>query len=253
MSSDEPTHVEPAAAEPSDVVVRVWAEEREGNTLLLTWEWPSGADAGRDRGADGRAAAATIGVRPGVLTAESTSAGVEVTYDPELISKAELAAALRAALALDSDLKTRGNELLKRAPTYARLAKSLALDERVSPVPQAARDAAQARRTSAPLRMVPGFSLISQLPTLIPVLRSLSTWSRTAPPGVVDEHLGAHNLTRETLDRDLATAHEMLAFARAYTTEMAGKAARKATSLATQATGAAHDWLQKRNERNPPS
>jgi hypothetical protein len=170
-----------------------------------------------------------------------------------LIAKAELAAALRAALALESDLKTRSNELLKRAPTYARLAKSLALDERVSPVPQAARGAAEARRTSAPLRMVPGFSLISQLPTLIPVLRSLSTWSRTAPPGVVDEHLGAHNLTRETLDRDLATAHEMLAFARAYTTEMAGKAARKATSLATQATGAAHDWLQKRNERTPPS
>lgn len=232
--------------------VRVWAEERgEGeHTVLLTWQWPDDdAAAARDFAADARAAAATIGVRPGVLSSEATAGGVLAEYDPALTTRADLAAALRAALALESDLKTRGNELLKRAPAYARLAKALALDERVSPAPQAMREAAEARRQTTALRMVPGFSLLSQLPTIIPVLRSLSSWSRTAPPGVVEEHLGAHDLSRAILDRDLATAHEMLAFARAYTTETAAKAARKATSLAAQATGAAHQWLQKKSER----
>lgn len=230
--------------------IRVWAEERGEQTLLLTWEWPAELAEGRERAADARAVAATLGVRPGVKSASASPPGVLVTYDPERATKPEMAAAVRAALTQEDDLKARSNALLRRAPTYARLAKSLALDERVSPVPSAARGAAEARRQSTPLRMVPGFSLISQLPTLIPVLRSLSTWSREAPPGVVEEHLSAHELTRDLLDRDLATAHEMLAFARAYTSETASKAARKATSLATQATGAAHTWLQKRNERD---
>ena len=169
MMSDDP-NVEaplPPGNAPVEVVVRVWAEERKGDTLLLTWEWPEGTDAGRDRAADARAAAATIGVRPGVLAAEVSPRWRRSDLSTRVISKAELAAALRAALALESDLKTRANELFKRAPAYARLAKSLALDERVSPVPQAARGAAEARRNSMPLRMVPGFSLVSQLPTLI--------------------------------------------------------------------------------------
>ena len=228
--------------------VRVWAEERGENTLLLSWQWGDDA-ATRDRAADARAAAAAIGVRPGVTSATATAEGVLAIYDPAVIQKRDLAIALRAALALEADLKTRSNELLKRAPAYARLARSLALDERVSPVPQAAREAAAARGRATPLRMIPGFPLIGQLATILPVLRSLNTWSREAPPGVVDEHLDRFDLTRETLDRDLATAHEMGAFARAYAVNAAGGAARKATSLAARATGAAHQWLQKKTER----
>jgi hypothetical protein len=229
--------------------VRVWAEERGANTVLLTWSWPDdecGPTPERDRAAEARAIAATIGVRPGVLSSAATDEGVLVTYDPSASSKPEIAAALRAALALDADLRTRTNELVKRVPTYLSLAGKLAMDERVSPVPQAAREMSQRRMTPTPMRFIPGATLITRINTIVPVLRSLVSWSREAPPGVVDEHLSAANLTRETLERDLATAHESIAYAKAYTTQAAGRAARKAVSVATQARSAARDWQQKR-------
>src|SRR3712207_7648061 len=55
--------------------------------------------------------------------------GVLVGFDPELVTKPRLAAALRSALTQENDLKARANELMKRAPTYASLAKSLARSE----------------------------------------------------------------------------------------------------------------------------
>jgi hypothetical protein len=245
-----------AAPQPT-TTPRVWAEERGAGRVLLTWEWAEDTPA-RDRGPEARAAAATISVRAGVTLAEPAEEGVLVEHDPEVITRAELAAALRGALTQEADLKSRANALLRRAPAYANLARSLALDERVSPVPEAARAAAQ-RRTAplraTPLRMIPGFPLLSQLPTLIPVLRSLSSWSRNAPPGVVDEHLAGAGMTREQLDRDLATAHEALAFGKSYTRDAAGKVARKASALASSARDSAREAVRQFNEekRRPPS
>lgn len=236
--------------------IRVWAQEKAPGRVIVSWECvePEGHD--RDVDADTRAVAATIGILKGVDSATPTEDGVLIEFDPDVASKQEIATALRSALTQESDLKTRANALLKRAPAYANLARAMAMDERVSPVPAAARQAAAGRANplrSTPLRMIPGFPLISQLPTLLPVLRSLSTWSRDAPPEVVDAHLNAAGLTRAQIDRDLATAHETAAFARTYATEKATQVAAKATSVAVQARDAAQEWVRQRNERSGSS
>lgn len=227
--------------------VRVWSEELAPGEVLLTWQWPDAGAPERDHAADRRAIAATIGVRPGVIAAEATEDGVRVTFDPAQIGKPELAAALRIALAQENDLRTRMAETLKRAPTYLNLARTLTLDERISPLPEAAR--AAATRRTGPTAMVPGFSLVSRIQTLLPVLRSLSAWSRTAPPGVVDEHLTHAGLTRELLDSDLATTQEAIAYARDYVTQTTGRLARRASALAAQATQASRQYIEQRNQQ----
>lgn len=225
--------------------VRVWAEERGPGVILLSWAWPDDIAAVRDAAADARTVAATIGVRPGVEAAFPEGDGVLVQFLPAVIGKPELAAALRLALAQEGDLKSRLSEAAKRAPTYLSLAKTLTLDERISPVPEAAR--AAATRRPGPTAMIPGFTTISRIQSLLPVLRSLSTWSRTAPPGVVEEHLSAAGLTRDLLDGDLATTQEAIAYARDYATQTGGRFARKAGALASQATAASKQYIEQRN------
>ena len=234
--------------------IRVWAEEVSEGEILLTWQWPEAADAPRDSAADARAIAATVGVLPGVSSAEPTPDGVRVHFDRETTDKATIAAGLRSALLQEGDLKARAGELMKRAPTYASLAKSLALDERVSPMPEVARQARSRTATplrAAPLRMIPGFPIVAQLYTLLPMLRALSSWSREASPEIVEEHLSEVGLTREQLDRDLATAQESLLFAKDYAAGTAARAAAKATAAATHARDAAREWVDKRNQ--PPA
>lgn len=236
--------------------IRVWAEEHAGGGILVTWEIDELADPVRDRAADTRSIAAMVGVLRGVEHAEPTSDGVRVRYDDAIIPRAEIANAVRAALSDERDLKTRANEMMKRAPTYISLARSLARDERVSPMPEVARQAAASRATplrAAPLRMIPGFQVISRVYTLAPVLRGLSTWSRDSSPEVVDEHLTRVGLTREILDRDLATSQEAMLFARSYASETTSKVAARATTAATQARDAAREWAANRNETSPKS
>jgi len=250
---DVETHPEPAIAVDD---IRVWAEDQGSGVLLLTWAWVTESTMQRDLAADCRTVAATLGTVEGVSTAEPANDGVLVTFDSEVTSKREIARGVRAALSLNEDLKARASALLKRAPTYASLAKSLALDERVSPMRDVARTAGARRRSGPPIGMIPGFRLFSQIQLLIPVLRTLSSWSRTASPEVVREHLSLVGLSRETLDADVATANEAMAFAKAFAAEKASAAASKATVLASQA----RDWVRKqaadmqeqaRNE-NPP-
>jgi hypothetical protein len=234
--------------------VRVWAEEREGNELLLTWSWPEETSASRDSASDARTVAATVGILDGVLSATPSGEGVVVVFDPTQVDKAALAAALRSALAQEDDLKTRSNEMMKRLPKYASLAASLALDERLSPVPEVARQGAMRRtaapaRSAMPLRAIPGFPIVTQIYTFAPMMRSLRSWSRTAPPDAVEQHFTKAGLSREQLDRDLATAHEAIAFARSYAIDAAAKAAAKATTAAGQARDLTRTWIQKQQER----
>lgn len=225
--------------------------------MLLTWQRADPTLADADQASDARAVAATVGVMEGVSSATVTDGGVLVAFDPETVSRPQLANAVRTALSLDADLRTRGNDLMKRVPAYLGLAKSLALDERVSPVPEAARQAAASRgpslRAAGALpvagRFIPGFPLIARLHTLVPILRALGSWSREASPEVVQEHLERAGLTRELLDRDLATAQEAVAFARDYATETAGKALTAATVAATQARDKAREWAKQYSER----
>jgi hypothetical protein len=237
---------------------RVWAEVREDGHALLTWKRADPVPEGTDPASDARAVAATIGVMVGVSSATTAEGGVIVSYDPDKVSRQQLAGAVRAALSLDADLKTRGNEMMKRVPAYLGLAKSLALDERVSPVPEAARQAAAARGTSVraagalPMasRFIPGLPLITRMQTLVPVLRALGSWSREASPEAVNEQLDKAGLTRDQLDRDLATAQEAVAFARDYATEAAGKAATAATAAMIQARDRARELARQYNERS---
>jgi hypothetical protein len=231
---------------------------REDGHALLTWQRAEPVPDNTDGASDARAVAATVGVMDGVSSATTSEGGVLVTYDPDIVSRQQLAGAVRAALNLDADLKTRGNELMKRMPAYLGLAKALALDERVSPVPEAARQAAASRGTSMraagalPVagRFIPGLPLITRLQTLVPVLRALGSWSREASPEAVAEQLDRAGLTRDQLDRDLATAQEAVAFARDYASETAGKAASVATAAAIQARDKAREWARQYNERS---
>jgi hypothetical protein len=237
---------------------RVWAEVRGDGEVLLTWQRAEAATSDIDQPADARAVAATVGVLAGVTSATAGDGGVVVHYDPDTVSRPQLANAVRAALNLDADLRTRGNEMMKRAPAYFGLAKSLALDERVSPVPEAARQAAATRYTSPrtagalPLagRFIPGFPMITRLYSLVPVLKALGSWSREASPEVVAEHLQQAGLTRDQLDRDLATAQEAVAFARDFAAEKVGSAAATATTAALQARAKAREWAKQYGERS---
>lgn len=252
-------HDQPARTKPS-TRSRVWAEEREAGRALLTWQ-RADTDAPIDAASDARAVAATVGVIVGVSSSTVAGDGVLVDYDPDLVSRPQLANAVRAALSLDADLRTRGNDLMKRVPAYLGLAKSLALDERVSPVPEAARQAAASRGTSLrgagalPIagRFIPGFPLVARLHTLVPVLRALGSWSREASPEVVNEHLGRAGLSRELLDRDLATSQEAIAFARDYAADAAGKAISAASEAANQARDKTREWARQYADRGDTS
>jgi hypothetical protein len=232
--------------------LRVWAEEREPGLIHLTWQWPDGTE-GRDDAADRRAVAAAFHVRQRIELGKPEGAGVLVRYDPEQIDKAEIAEILRSTLSIDVDLKTRSNEMLKRVPTYLNLAQRLALDDRISPLPDAARNMAQRPagipRAGLPLHMIPGFRMISRLHTILPVLQGLASWSRDAPPEVVENHLASAGLTREQLDLDHATAQEMMLFAREFSGEKAGQVGRKAGELTSQASVIGKQWWDKAREK----
>jgi hypothetical protein len=228
--------------------VRIWAEEREGSEILLTWEWPESEAVQRDREADTRTVAAMVGVLEGVISSAPDSDGVAVVYDPESTSKQEIASAVRSALSLDDDLKTRSNEMLKRLPKYATLAASIALDDRMSPVPEVARQTAL-RRAAGPARMIPGVPFLTQIHTIIPMMRSLSTWSRTASPEDVSMHFQKVGLSRDQLDRDLATSHEAVAHARAQAAATTAKVTARATGAADQARSFTREWIRKQQER----
>lgn len=235
--------------------LRAWAEEQEPGVIYLTWEWPS-EHSDRDAAADRRTVASALAVRQRITSAKPTDDGVLVRYKEGEIDKSEIAEILRLALGIEGDLKSRGNEMVRRIPTYLNLAQKLARDERISPLPGAAREMSYRRGTPAasmPLQMVPGFRLISRIHTILPVLQSLASWSRTAPPEVVEHHLASAGLTREQLDLDHATAHEMMLFARDYSSEKAGDIGRKAGEFTAQATTIGRDLLRRAQERRKPT
>lgn len=239
--------------EPEPPTIRVWAEDDGDDALRLTWAWEPEPEAARDPAADARSVAALVSVIPGVLSSEALDDGIRVVWDASQTTKTEIAAAVRDALSQPDDLKTRANDMVRRIPTYLSLARALALDERVSPVPEAARQVSSRGATSAmPLRFIPGFPLVSKVIGILPVLGTLSSWSREASPEVVAEHLGAVGLTREQIDRDLATARESLDFARRFASDKAGAAATRAASALTRARSATRDWVNQRTTPQDP-
>lgn len=232
--------------------LRVWSEEIEPGVLHLTWEWPDDGDE-HDRATDRRMVAAALHVRQRIESCKPDGDGVLMRYDAEQMDKKEIAAIIRQALTVDTDLKTRSNELMRRTPTYLKLAQKLALDDRLSPLPDAARNMAASRggipRAGLPLHMIPGFRLATRLHTILPALQSLASWSRDAPPEVVEHHLTSAGLSREQLDMDHATAQEMMLYARDFSGEKAAQAGKKAGELSAQASVLGKQWWQKAREK----
>lgn len=246
LDADEPPPSE--AIDPDQI--RIWAEELEGDAIRLTWRTPD-AMGERDFPTDRRAVAARIGIQPGVYAARTDPEGVVVRYDSQAIERPQIAALVRQALSVEQDLKTRANLLVKRTPAYGRLARTAAADERMSPLPDAARQAFQNRgnpATTAATRMIPGFRLISRIQTLLPVIQALSQWSREAPPEVVDDHLARAGLTRQILEEDHVTAQEAKLFAREIAGEKAEEWSQKAASATARAINAGREWLDQRRE-----
>ena len=233
--------------------VRVWSEEQEPGVIHLTWEWPEDNTDERDPTAERRKVAAALHVRQRIESCKPDGDGVVVRYDPEQMEKKELAEILRAALAIETDLKARSNDLVRRTPTYLNLAQKLALDDRVSPLPDAARNMSARRgglpRTAMPLSMIPGFRLATRLHMILPALQSLASWSRDAPPDVVESHLASAGLTREQLDMDHATAQEMMLYARDFSGEKAAQVGKKAGELTSQASVIGKQWWEKAREK----
>lgn len=231
--------------------LRVWAEEQDAGLIHVTWEWPDDAGA-REHAADLRAVASALDVRQRITSAKRAGEGVLVHYDTEAMDKAEISAIIRSTLDREDDLRTRSNDLARRVPTYLNLAQRLARDERVSPLPDAARNMSNRRGrmpAAAPLSMIPGFRLVSRLHMILPALQSLATWSRDAPPEVVEHHLSSAGLSREQLDLDHATAQEMMLYARDISTEKAVQIGRKAGELTSQASVLGRKWLEKAREK----
>lgn len=245
LDADEPP---PEITDPG--TMRVWAEELDGDAVRLTWKTTETMGE-RDFPADRRAVAARIGIQPAVQEARTDPDGVVVRYDPEQIDRPQIAALVRTALSNDQDLKTRANLLVKRAPVYGKLARSAGADDRISPLPDAARQAFQSRgnpAVSTAGRVIPGFRLISRIQTFLPVIQALSRWSKEAPPEIVDEHLAGAGLTRQILEEDHATAQEAKLFAREITGEKAEEWTQRAASATTRAVNAGRDWLDQRRE-----
>lgn len=226
--------------------IRVFAEELEDGAVRLSWEVPAETGA-RDNIADRRVVAAWLAVQPAVASAAPSADGVTVRYAPDRLTRKELAEVVRRALCMPGDLSSRVNELLHRAPTYGNLARSAAMDQRISPIPDVARQASQRRTTPATtaLRFVPGFSLINRMQMLLPVIQGLSAWSSEAPPDVVDEHLARAGISREQLLTDQATAEE----AKLYVRELGSGQAARAGTAARGALDAGRGWFDRRTGR----
>ncbi len=244
------------AANIENLKTRVWAEDLTATEMRITWEMPGSDDGGEDRH-QRRRVAAWLTVVPGVSSASIDDDSVRVRYAPDTLDSGTLGDEVRGAVHDDTPLRQRSDELLKRAPTYGNLARKLALDDRISPLPGAAKQAVAARakggggrgtavRTAA--RFIPGATLITRIQMLVPMLTELSTWSREADPEIVEQHLASVKLDRDTLRRDTITAHEIRYYARDSAVETASALGAKASAGARQAISAGREMISSMRE-----
>lgn len=238
------------AQKESDVQIRVWAEDLTASRMRITWfDRDSGVEAPEPP--ERRKVAAWLIVQDGVRAARPDPEGVVVRYDPERLDRGAVRDTVRSAVRSTSPLRERSDQLLKRAPSYGNLARKLAMDDRISPLPGAARQAAHSRMAgggrstamSTAARFIPGAALISRIHTLAPMLTELSQWSRESDPEIVEEHLGSVGLDRDTLRSDTITAHEIRMFAQESASEKTAELGVKASEGARHAISAGRDFL----------
>ncbi|CAN5509165.1 hypothetical protein BH23CHL2_BH23CHL2_17740 [soil metagenome] len=245
--------IDPMAADDGEGLsrIRVWAEDLSATDLRITW-FDREAEEEIQPSLERRRVAGWLAVQPGVRSARLDPEGVLVRYDPERLDRGRIAEHVRSAVNDTTPLRERADLLLKRAPTYGNLARKLALDDRISPIPGAAKQAAGARAAGGmggnvamrtAMRFVPGAALITRIHTLVPMLMELSQWSREADPEIVDQHLGSVGLDRETLKADTITAHEIRLYARDSASETTAELGEMASAKARQAISKGREFL----------
>ena len=224
---------------------RVWAEDLASNRLRITWEQADFDQLENGERDETRRTAAWLAAMPGVRSATVSEHGVLVVYDPGVFEREEAGSTVRSALADQTPIRERADDLLRRAPTYGNLARKLALDDRISPLPGAAKQAVVARGTGGrnvavrtAMRFVPGAALISRVQTLLPMLSELSEWSRETDPAIVEGHLSDVGLSREIIAYDTVTAHEIRLYARHLAADRSSEVAERAAIGAKQAIDA---------------
>lgn len=246
--SIDPDHTE---KEESDVQIRVWAEDLTASQMRITW-FDRDASITAPEPSERRKVAAWLAVKEGVRSTKTDPDGVVVRYDPELLDRGTVGDTVRSAIRSNSTLRERSDVLLKRAPTYGNLARKLAMDDRISPLPGAARQAAHSRMAggtgrnaavSTAARFIPGAALISRIHTLVPLLTELSQWSRESDPEIVEEHLSSVGLDHDMLRSDTITAHEIRLFAQESASEKTAELGVKASEGARHAISAGREFL----------
>ncbi len=221
-----------------DVGIRVWAEHLDEDRMRITWTQEAGSEPDTNEISQRRRVAAWIGVLPAVISSTPDPDGVLVRYDPLNLNRSMVRDIVIKSISDNDSLRSRTDDLMRRSPTYANLARKLALDSRTSPIPSAAKQAASSSGTqgfagskmrSTALRFIPGATTVTRIHMMLPMLRELSSWSRNTDPAVVDEHLRAVGLSRGQLQRDTVTATEIQFYARDYAGETTKQIADRAS------------------------
>lgn len=130
-------------------------------------------------------------------------------------------------------------DLVKRLPAYARLTAAMARDPRV-PTPAKAMLVVAGAYLVSPIDLIPGvIPVAGQLDDLYVVLTGLQQAIRVTPGAVVDEHVAAAGLHRETISNDLAAVRAFVRQGIQWTFQKSGTvvaaAGRQAVSLAERA------------------
>lgn len=244
--------LQPDAIKPPEDIqrIRVWAEDFTATEMRVSWEIPKELEVDGER-QQRRRVAAWLSVTSGVKSASPDDEGVSVRYNPEKLDRSLVGEDVRSALDDDMPLKERADELMGRAKIYGNLARKLALDDRISPLPGAAKQAVASSAAGGgsntvmrtAVRFVPGAGLITRMQSLLPMLTELSKWSREADPEIVESHLASVGLDRETLRRDTITAHEIRFYAKDSASETASALGDRASASARQAISAGRSML----------
>lgn len=100
-------------------------------------------------------------------------------------------------------------EVVRRAPSYLKLALGLARDGRVPPAAKGIL-AAGGIYSLSPIDLVPGLIPVAgQLDDMVVLLIAIRQALRLSPPEVADDYLRRYQITVETIDADLAATRDL--------------------------------------------
>ena len=142
-------------------------------------------------------------------------------------------------------------ELIRRLPSYVRLATAMGRDSRV-PAPAKAMLLGGGAYLVSPIDLVPGIIPVAgQLDDLYVVLTGLQQAMRMTPQPVVDEHLAAAGLTAQNISDDLASIRLFVRKGVARTFQKGGLAVAGISRQAVNLLKRARSWGETRLDQKP--